>query len=169
MRGLLTILLLTLFPMHHYAQSVSLEQARMVFEKVKDNEKLGSKFLRETKIDSELNPITRGYKGAIMMVMAKHLFNPYNKWKSFGDGKKLLEQSILSEPENLELIYLRFCIQTNAPGFLGYNANIPNDRRLLKDNVEQIKDKSLKVKIITYLTLVENKNLFPHLMLSTNP
>ena len=163
------ILLFIILPLKNKAQSVSVEQSRIVFEQVRDNEKIGSTYLRSIKNDCEFDPIICGYKGAIMMVMAKHFYNPYNKWKYFVEGKKQLEISIKDQPKNIELIYLRFCIQTNAPRFLGYHSNITNDRQFLKKELINVKDKNLRIKIITYLTLVENKNIFPQLMLSTNP
>ena len=169
MRNLLIILLLAFLPIYSFAQLVTIEQSRLVFEQVKDNDKIGTAYLKSVKSDGNLDPIIQGYKGAIMMVMAKHFYNPYNKWKYFVEGKKQLEQSISSLPNNIELIYLRFCIQSNAPSFLGYHSNMASDRQFLKKQITNLKDKNLRIRISTYLTLLDNKDLFPNLMLSTNP
>ena len=57
--------------------------------------------------------------------------NPYTKLKLFNEGRVDLEIAIMKAPENIELIYLRFTVQSNCPDFLRYNSNIDADKEKL--------------------------------------
>jgi hypothetical protein len=102
-------------------------------------------------INEKQHPLLGGYKGCATMIMAKHAFNPFTKLSHFNKGKKILEQAIASDTANVELRYLRFTVQTNAPAFLGYNGKLTADRAFLQRNLPQVKDASLSVMISTAL------------------
>jgi hypothetical protein len=99
----------------------------------------------------ELSPLLLGYKGSATALLAKYSINPYRKVKYFNAGVVLLEKSIKLEPNNLELRYLRFTIQTNAPGFLGYYANISSDKSFLLKGISSITDQELKKNVLSFL------------------
>jgi len=60
-----------------------------------------------------------------------HSYNPVAKLKYFNEGKIYLEKAIAQASNNVELHFLRFTIQTNLPGFLGYKSNIEEDRSFI--------------------------------------
>lgn len=101
-------------------------------------------FLEDLKaISNEPNQVLiDGYMAATCMVMAKHAFNPYNKFKYFVDGKKLLETTIKNNSFNTELRLIRFAIQINVPSFLGYNKEIHTDKLFLLNNYSKLDSKS---------------------------
>lgn len=118
------------------------------------------KFISDLTLISDLNPIEEGYKAATIIVMAKHVFNPYSKFKYFLDGKKILETVIHKNPENIELKLIRFAIQVNIPNFLGYNNDINSDKAFLLKKITTLDvklhdDSTLKELIIKYL--IESK------------
>lgn len=101
-------------------------------------------------------PLLNGYKAAMLMVMANHVYNPYSKLRYFLDGKKELEKAILLDPNNIELRFIRFSIQTNVPSFLGYADNKEEDRDYMLQhihllNTESSADQQLKKYIVQYL------------------
>lgn len=104
-------------------------------------------------IESKTNQTTIeiGYLGASKMVYAKYLINPYNKLKSFNEGKTLLENALKADSKNIELIYLRYICSVNAPKFLNYYQNIKNDSIYLENNVKNTEDIPLKNLIISVL------------------
>jgi hypothetical protein len=111
---------------------------------------------------NETNNISlAGYKACAKMMMAKYAINPIYKLANFSQGKKLLEKCIAIDKENVELRFLRFTIQCNAPIFLGYNTCIKQDKLFLINSIAIIKDEQLKLLISSYLT---TKN-----ELTTNP
>jgi len=96
-------------------------------------------------------PLLAGYRGAATMIMARHAFNPVTKLRHFKQGRALLEEAIVEAPQNAELRYLRYSIQTNCPSFLGYKDNLQADRQLLSTYAREGDDNELKHIISAYL------------------
>lgn len=92
-----------------------------------------------------------GYRGMCYMIKANHAWNPYNKLSYFVKGKNMLDGAIGSDRSNVELRFLRFCVQTNAPGFLGYSDRIEEDKAVIMSGYQQLTDKDLKMRIKNYL------------------
>lgn len=92
-----------------------------------------------------------GYKAMMNMLKAKHSWYPPNKVDYFTAGKTLLETLIKLEPENVELAFMRFCVQSNAPFFLFYSANIYSDKALIKKKFPNMEDQDLKNRIKDYM------------------
>jgi len=95
--------------------------------------------------------LVTGYQGAVRMVMARYYFNPITKWNSFSRGKDMLESAVRSQPDNVELRFLRLSIQENAPSFLGYHQNQEEDKSFLNQELIHIKDEELRQMIFDYL------------------
>lgn len=93
----------------------------------------------------------KGYTAMSFFLKANYLINPLKKWESFKEGKELLEKTITSNPNNVELIFLRLTIQTNAPKILGYNQNIEQDLEFLLKSIKSVEDSDLTTRIITFL------------------
>ena len=89
------------------------------------------------------------YLGALESIWAMYVFNPLSKLNTFQKGKEKIEKSIASEPNNVEIRYLRLSIQKNIPFFLGYSEHIEVDKSFLKKNLSTISSEILK-------TMVEN-------------
>ena len=102
-------------------------------------------------IDRETNPVLLGYKGSATMIMAQHASNPFLKLSYFHRGKSMLQNAIDGDQENMELRFLRFAAQTNAPAMLGYRGEIQEDKRLILDVLPKSEDLSLNKLIIEYL------------------
>jgi len=90
-----------------------------------------------------------GYIGAIYI--ARSRFVPLlEKRESLRLGEEKLEASIKQDPQNLELIFLRYTIQLNLPGFLGYNDNIEADKKFVINNYKKA-SKVLRAKIVKFV------------------
>ena len=61
------------------------------------------------------------YKGAAQTTLANCKKTPFSKLSVFNEGKDDLEKAIQEDPDNVEIRFLRYTIQTNIPGFLNYN------------------------------------------------
>lgn len=92
------------------------------------------------------------YQGMSYMLKANYSYNPYSKLNFFNKGKKLLDNAIKESPDDIELRFLRFCVQTNAPGFLGYSGDIEEDKTVILKWFSYSSDKDLKERIKKYLT-----------------
>lgn len=85
------------------------------------------------------------------MSSAKHAWMPYEKLSLFNQGRELLESLIKSNPENIELRYIRYCIQLNIPSFLGYDNRV-SDKLFLQLHLKQIDDAELNQMVQSILT-----------------
>lgn len=99
------------------------------------------------------NPNTsiKGYIAVSHMIEAKHLFNPSSKLSAFNNGKTQLENMIKSDPENLELRFLRIGVQTNTPSFLGYSSQIQTDKKIILSKYATHTDADLKRRIREFM------------------
>ncbi len=113
-----------------------------------------------------------GYLAAAEALKAKHSWNPYYKIKYINQAEDNLRQAIIQEPHNIEIRFIRFSIEHNVPGFLGYNKNLDDDRQemiKLIDTRRYAADKDLEVTIIKFLldsdrcTPAESAGLRKHL------
>ncbi|WP_109300118.1 hypothetical protein [Aquimarina sp. AU474] len=96
--------------------------------------------------------IFEGYHGAALALKASFAWNPFTKLSYFNKGKKMIDQAILSEPDNIELRMIRLSIQSNAPKIAGYYKNIDEDRIFLINNVESSSPNELKIYIEGYMS-----------------
>lgn len=96
-------------------------------------------------------PVERGYEAAYQMFMAKHTGNPFKKMGYFKKGKKMLEEEIAHHPNEIELRYIRLCIQYYIPSYLGYKGDIECDKSFLMNNLYKLKDEKTKQLIYAYL------------------
>ncbi|HEX6915333.1 MAG TPA: hypothetical protein VF145_08830 [Chitinophagaceae bacterium] len=89
------------------------------------------------------DPVFTGYKASATMIMGKHVLNPFSRLSWFNKGKRMLEKAIASEPGNIELRFLRYNAQLNAPAFLGYRDHLATDKAFLTGNRKHVQDKYL--------------------------
>ena len=150
MKAVLTFLLPFCF-LPVFARTPVLSEVRAMFEKSADSEQQCKQLLEILAPYDEHHSLFYGYKGCATMIMAKHVFNPYSKYQYFKKGKAILEKAIAVDGQSVELHFLRFCTQTNIPGFLGYKEDIVNDKTLLLRSVSTITDEELKLNIKNYL------------------
>ena len=91
-----------------------------------------------THIKSASFPEKTAYEGALLMKKAAIAGNPKDKLSLFKQGNQKLESAIKDEPENAEYRFLRFMIQENAPGFLGYNDNMDTDKSFIVSHFKKL-------------------------------
>lgn len=146
---------LMLFSFSSYADS----SLRLLYKKANSNEKSCKELLKIIDENSKKNlPIFLGYKAAGTMMMAKYTINPIQKLSLFKEGKTLLDKAIKSSQNNIELRFLRFANQTNAPSFLGYNNYIKADKEFILTNLSKTKDKELVNIISKFLAQSDHLN-----------
>lgn len=107
--------------------------------------------LNDLLLNKPESALSTGYKGANLMVSAKYVFNPIRKLNRFNKGKDLMEKALKKDPQGVELRYIRFTIQTNLPSFLGYSAQVNEDKEFLINKLGTIADLDLKNRIVAYL------------------
>lgn len=103
--------------------------------------------------------IKKAYNAAAEMALAKFKFNPISKSESFNLGKKKLDQTILSDSTLIEIRFIRFAIQCQAPIFLGYTNNINNDKAFILKNIQSLKAKDLAFFLTIFKFLIKSDKL----------
>jgi hypothetical protein len=135
-----------------FAAQPPLSEIRALYENSVANESACNKLIQILSPYDESNyPLYAGYKASAIMMMANHVINPFSKFSYFKKGKKILENAIKADGKNIELIFLRFNIQTHLPSFLGYDESIKSDRVFLENSFLKIEDEQLKQFLIPYL------------------
>ncbi len=115
-----------------HAASFSEQELRDEYYASESSSKASDKFYEKMKsVAEDAPPVQLGYKGMSALLKSKHSINPKNKLSYFSEGKQLLEQAISRAPENVELRFLRYGVQDNAPFFLDYTENLKEDRKAL--------------------------------------
>ena len=115
-------------------------------------------FYKKMNASNSTSGITIAYKAMSNMLVAKHSWNPYSKFYYFNTGKELLEKSVSLSSNNVEIRFLRYCIQANAPFFLDYHHQTEEDFKIIKENWSTIKDIDLKNRISDYMIQSANLN-----------
>ncbi len=98
------------------------------------------------------------YVGALTMKSAHFLKTPMEKIEASKTGGQLLEGAINKEPKNVEFRFLRLIVQENAPKFLGYNKNIEEDCKLIKEKYDSLNNR-IKNAVFEYAKKSTSLNL----------
>ncbi len=139
-----------------HAQNDLLQDIRKNIGEVFENEDVCLKMYNSfTDTDVSDNNLLVGYKGGVLMGMARHRGNPFKKMWYFNDGKDLLEASISKDPESIEIRFLRLTIQTNLPAFLGYHHSKLDDKKFVQDNLDKVSSELLRERMRNFITKAE--------------
>jgi hypothetical protein len=93
----------------------------------------------------------KGYLAAYEILWAKHMGNPFSKLGQFKKGKKLLESVIIKYPDNIDLRFIRWSVQTHAPSFLNYSKDRLRDKKFLVQNLYKLPNPEARKIIYVYL------------------
>lgn len=127
------------------AQSQTLSEVRLGYRAAAESEAACRQLIGKlSSLDTAAYPVHAGYRAAAIMMMAKHDGGPAKKFSYFEKGKKLMEKMIQQNPGSIELRYLRYAVQLNLPGFLGYKRQMKGDRVFLNKYLPDLKDAELK-------------------------
>lgn len=158
MKIFLFILIFALPSLASFAKGDDMLEVRKAYYLAVDNEESLKAF--EAILINFNNPDNTilGYIGMSFMLKAKYAWLPNDKLAYFNKGKKFLESAISKAPNNIELKFMRFCIQNNTPGFLRYNNNLEKDKSQIFKSFSSIVDDDLKFRISNYM-IVEKVEL----------
>ena len=96
------------------------------------------------------NQVLIAYKGAACTLKAKYAKEIKEKKSLFIEGAKLVDNSVKSDPNNVEIRLIRLSIQENSPKILNYKSHIDEDKRVLLDNYK-LQNQSLKEFLKNYI------------------
>lgn len=127
-----------------FSQTVSVDALRREYEHAFKDSAACSKLYKKIIKSENSDNTTTAYRGAIATAMANHSQNKKDKLNLFNSGKKLLEQSVTADNTNIEIRFLRFTVQSNAPKVLGYNKQIESDKAFILNNYSSVTNIAIK-------------------------
>ena len=123
--------------------SLSLENLRVNYQNAVMDKQVCKNMINELGKNHD-NSVQLAYYGGFQTIWANHVFNPFEKLGTFNRGKKNIEKAVKLSPNNIEIIFIRYSIQKNCPGFLGYRSNLKEDYNFLNKNLSTIISPDLK-------------------------
>ena len=128
------------------SNALSLEVVRKNYQLAVTDRNVCKSMLEQLRDNQESN-IHRAYLGAFQMIWAKHIFNLIDKLRAFNKGKTNIDKVAKLVQNNVEIIFIRYSVQRNSPGFLGYNDNLKEDKNFLYKNRNSISSVTLKTMV----------------------
>lgn len=99
--------------------------------------------------------LLNGYMGALEALKAKHTWNPYFKIKYLNNCEDTFKEAVSQDPYNIEIRFMRFSVEHNVPGFLGYTKNLSADKQEMIRQIELknygTADKELVITVIKFM------------------
>lgn len=114
-----------------FSQNTDLSLLRNSFVDANKSEQDCNTLLEQSELMMKHNDIAKAYNATGLMISCQFKDNPIVKWNTFNCGKKILEELIEKNKSNLEMRFLRYCMQKKAPSFLNYKDKIEEDERFL--------------------------------------
>jgi len=141
---LTNIIILLLFVINCTAQTNNLDKIRKEYLETKKNESSIIQLINTCdKYKNKDNSTISAYQTAAKLMMIEYDYNPLTKLKSFTKHTKTLDYIVTNNINNIEIRFLRFCIQKQTPRFLGYNDNLESDYKFIVQNID-IQSKELQ-------------------------
>ncbi|OGX88618.1 hypothetical protein BEN48_09280 [Hymenobacter glacialis] len=105
---------------------------RRHYEQAAADKTAGEKFYKLLADYKEHNALVLGYKAAAEAIRARDA-SMFNKMTYVQDAARTFEQAVSLDPQNPEIRFLRFSVESNLPAFLGLSKHVDEDKELLLD------------------------------------
>ncbi len=151
MKNIIILLSLLFANLLSFSKNKGIDELQKAYSKVKSDSATCAKLYEKVTKENSTDNTVICYKGAITAAMANFAKSKSEKLKLFKEGKNLMEQAIAKDSTNIELIFLRFTIQSSCPKILGYNKQIESDKTLILTNFNSITSAALKNGISSFL------------------
>ncbi|TPG44614.1 hypothetical protein [Flavobacterium pectinovorum] len=131
-------LLLSLFLWINFGGSPDLATVRKMYSSVTKSESNAKEFSAKLADVSDNDAkVLVAYKAASILLNSKFEKKLKDKMDRFKEGATLLESTIKSEPNNIEIRMIRLSIQENVPGITGYKKNIKEDKKYITEHYDE--------------------------------
>lgn len=152
-----TFLLIIFLLVGFFGSSQDLSHLRSQYPLAQENGELTSQLNDKlAQISSGADPVMMAYKGAVKTLMADFAKKIRDKKDYFKEGVELIETALKTDPNNIEIRYLRLTVQEHAPKFLKYHDNISEDKEMILKNYSSISSKELKAVIREFVLISGN-------------
>ena len=143
------------------AQEISLAELREMYLDAPFQVDKANKLYELTKnssIESSYKEYT--YHAIAILLRSKFSLNPIYKLKSFKEGKEQLEKVINQYPKDIELRFLRLCVQDGTPAILDYKLKMEEDSQFIKNNISTTSQELQQFIIPIFKTLNDGRTSY---------
>lgn len=121
----------TNLPIHSVSSSpFHLSNLRRHYELAAADKTAGEKFYQLLADYKDRDGLVLAYKGASEAIRARDA-SMFNKLTYVQDAAKTFEQAVSIDPQNPEIRFLRFSVESNLPAFLGLSKHVEEDKEML--------------------------------------
>lgn len=125
-------LLISLLLWINFVGTPDLASIRKMYSDVAKSETNAKEFTQKLSgVSNDDDKILVAYKAASILLDSKFEKKLRDKMDRFKEGAKLLEATIKSDPNNIEIRMIRLSIQEDIPGITGYKKNIKEDKAFI--------------------------------------
>ncbi|MBU6122208.1 hypothetical protein ACFP2F_18155 [Hymenobacter artigasi] len=103
---------------------------RRHYELAAADKSAGEKFYQLLAEYKDRDGLVLAYKGASEAIRARDA-SMFNKLTYVQDAAKTFDQAVSIDPQNPEIRFLRFSVESNLPAFLGLSKHVDEDKGLL--------------------------------------
>jgi len=103
---------------------------RRHYELAAADKSAGEKFYKLLADYKDHDGLVLAYKGASEAIRARDA-SMFNKLTYVQDAAKTFEQAVSLDPQNPEIRFLRFSVESNLPAFLGLSKHVDEDKEML--------------------------------------
>jgi hypothetical protein len=103
---------------------------RRHYELAASDKAAGEKFYKLLADYKERDALVLGYKAASEAIRARDA-SMFNKLTYVQDAARTFEQAVSIDPQNPEIRFLRFSVESNLPAFLGLSKHVDEDKEML--------------------------------------
>ncbi|WP_428230685.1 hypothetical protein [Flavobacterium sp.] len=131
-------LLLSLLLWINFAGTPDLASIRKMYSDVAKSEAKAKEFTEKLSVVSNSDEkILVAYKAASILLDSKFENLIGSKISRFKEGAKLLEATLKSDLNNIEIRMIRLSIQEDVPGITGYKKNIKEDKKFIMEHYDE--------------------------------
>ena len=147
------IIILFFFTIICNAQINNLIHVRKSFlESSKSEENIKKLIITCEEYKSKNESIIYAYRTVADLMLIKYKLNPFYKLKLFTEYSKIIDLIVTNNFNNIEIRFLRYCVQKQTPRFLRYNNDLELDYQFIIQNID-IQPKELQEYIRSTLNL----------------
>ena len=112
---------------------------RQAYQKAKESRRATDHLAALLK-EEEAQALTWAYEGAVEALKAKFEWMPFNRLAYLAKAQELFKKAVQADPEDLEIRFLRYSIQSSLPSLLMQSYHLKEDRQKI---IEQLPESTL--------------------------
>jgi hypothetical protein len=142
---------LALAPSTH-SQELEINEIRNRFFDITVNSESAPALFQDLQKSSTPNkPILIAYLGATQAILTRHKWDPFSKIQLLRASLENLNHAVLLEPQNIEIRFLRYCVETHVPGIPGLSRNLKSDKLFLVNNCKLFDSRAMGEQMRKYI------------------